>query len=72
MSHDANGTWTWHELIASHLDVFLMILTKTERGIAAHADADIQKLVLRQRLKKKIDDLECQCQSEPNAKALTT
>ena len=54
MSQDANGTWTWRELIASHLDVFLMILTKTERGIAAHADADIQKLVLRQRLKKKL------------------
>ena len=27
-----------------------MILTKTKRGIAALADADIQKLVLRQRL----------------------
>ena len=51
MSHDANGTWTWRVLIASHLDVFLasivcsinhklvMILTKTKRGIAALADA---------------------------------
>ena len=27
----------------------VMILTKTERGIAALADADIQKVVLRQR-----------------------
>ena len=29
-----------------------MILTKNERGIAAFADVDIQKLFLRQRLKK--------------------
>ena len=28
-----------------------MILTKTERGIATLADADIQKLVFRQRLR---------------------
>ena len=69
MSHDINGTWTWRVWIASHLDVYLMILTKTERGIAALADADIQKLVLRQRLEKS-EDLECQCQSEPKAKAL--
>ena len=53
MSHDINGTWTWRVWIASHLDVYLMILTKTERGIAALADANIQKLVLRQRLEKK-------------------
>ena len=47
-----------------------MILTKNERGIAALADVDIQKLFLRQRLKKS-EGLECQCQSEPKAKALT-
>ena len=30
---------------------YVMILTKTKRGIAVLADADIQELVLRQRLR---------------------
>ena len=46
-----------------------MILTKNERGIAALADVDIQKLFFKAKTEKS-EGLECHCHSESKAKAL--